>query len=279
MNKASIIRTLTVSAFLGILFIPLSSFASGVGVYPQGAAQCQLNFTDAVGRSCYADNGHGAGIGTFQGYAYAQGDLLSGLHSKSTATFNGTSFGGNGYGGQVGAEATIADTAILHGAPSSGFLMFSFAVDGTLSLITNTGAGDYAAEFMKVGSYDSVLYFASASSPANSRFNNIETVQIPFSSTSLSLVFDLVTEAHCANGVANANSACIATSDFSNTSKIVSVDVFNGTGTLFPNATLISTSGYVYPSSVPEPDTVILLGIGLPLIVVLSRIKKFTRSC
>jgi hypothetical protein len=250
--------------------------AATINVIPEGGTSCILNFDDSIGQSCSANNG---ALG-YSGYGYAQADLLSGLHADSESVFAGTVSGG--FGGQAGADADIVDTATLQGAPASGSLALLFAVDGTLGLTTNTGnANDHADEFMSVevnGTTGNSSVFFLGPNSGSQTVDASEMVSVPYFGISLSLDIALNTTADCANGGADPDSSCDASADFLDTSGILGVEIFDSNGDLVPNATLTSSTGFVYPavSPAPEPSNLILFSPGLLGVLLLK--LRFTRN-
>jgi hypothetical protein len=239
-----------------ILTTPVDVSADAIAVLPIGEGGCLLNFDDSsLAHSCSANNG---ALG-YTGYAYTQASLASGLHAESESTFAGM----GGFGGQAGADATISDTATLQGAPASGSLAFVFAVDGTLSLTTSLNNGnDHADEFMSVSVdgtiFDSTILYSAAAQMVSAT----ETVNASYSGSVFNLILALNTTADCTNG---GTIACSAVADFSDTSRILGVEVLDSNGNIVPGATLTSSTGFVYPevSSVPEPSSLILLSTAL----------------
>ena len=241
--------------------------AANIAVNPLFGTPCQIIAVDTVAQTCSVNNGVG-----FSGSAYAQGDLFSGLHSESQAIYTSTSFQ---VGGVSGADADVIDTVTLHGAPASGFLKFSFAVEGILSLATNTGnLNDHVDELVSVNVYDgSVLVLGPGSSSLT--VNQIQTVLVPYSGTTFPITMALNTLASCANSPTTLGTTCTATADFRNTATVAEVDILNSNSILVPGASMTSSSGFTYPSAIPEPSGALLCSAGL-LAIIFRRCRRRT---
>ncbi|HVW11393.1 MAG TPA: hypothetical protein VHC90_22560 [Bryobacteraceae bacterium] len=250
-----------VFAAIWIATPPLNGFAATINIIPQGGTSCISSLDDSAAQSCSANNG---ALG-YVGYGYAQGTLTGGLHAESESIL---SVGTNSIafaGGQASSDATIADSATLTGAPTSGFVTFLFAVDGTLSLnIVGDAGNSEALEFMSV-EINGIIGDSSIFS-GNQVVATTQAVSVAYSGTSLSLIIALNTNANCGNGgTITQGSTCSASADFSETSRLLGVEILNSAGILAPNAALTSSTGFVYPdfSSMPEPSSLILLSAGL----------------
>jgi hypothetical protein len=224
--------------------------------------------------TCYANNGGliGNQYGTFQGIGHAQAGSGS-LHADATANYLGVTPNPNqnAYGGFSYANAELTDTLTLAGAPQSGFLRFSFVLDGTLTLTEDFDAGAAASAYLFANG-STVLSFAGNLGIVSG--SNV--LDIPYYSLTPAIDIVLITQSQCEYGGAGPKPGnCFASADFSNTATIVGLGIADSNHQLVSGATITASSGYAYPvlgsSGVPEPSSLIPAGFAVAVLMLLRR--------
>jgi hypothetical protein len=89
-------------------------------------------------------------------------------------------------------------------------------------------------------------------------------------------LMSLETQVQCSAVGGNALTTCNATSDYFDTVRITSAQVFDSSGNLVQGATITSDTGFNPNAtpSVPEPSSLLLLGSGLLYLIVLRRKQR-----
>jgi len=241
--------------------------ASQVLVLPYGGSQaCNTNAAGSAPISCYADNGQTfGGIGTFQGYSYAQGGQT--LHAKAEVSTTA-------FGGEAIAYADLVDTLSLLGTSAYGTVRFQYSIDGNLNSTPNNFFNTFAQAGFRVGPLNQGFMQGPILS-GNGPVSQNGFLDVAYTNRSLTFDAQLFAEAQCQNNNAQRFPTCLAAADFYNTGLITGLGIFDSAGVYRPNAVVISTSGFQYAplASAPEPTSAILFALGIS-IVSLHKLKR-----
>jgi hypothetical protein len=252
-----------------------SAFASTAFVAPYAGGACSDSASLGATATCYATND----FGTFGGLAQAEGGSGS-LHASASSSYLGVTPlpTQNAFGGASYSDAAITDTLFLHGAPSTGFLRFNLALDGSLTLIEDfADPTAFVSALLEVG-IGSPGQAAPISFSGNLAFvSGTNSIDLPYSGSSPQIFVDLVLNATCENGQGPKPGNCIAIADFSNTGTVEGIGILDSNHQIVPTATFTSASGYSYPplaASVPEPNTFGLTFAAGSVLVAIGRIRR-----
>jgi hypothetical protein len=175
-------------------------------------------------------------------------------------------------------QVYYSDSVTVSGGTGIGTVRIPFLVDGSVNLATSSGAG-FGFTFCQsiptgspsggVGCAVNGLpaYFNDqppnvaflSSAPAFSQLFNLD-FPVPFG-VQQDLNFTVTLQSSAAGPVGS------STADFSQTGIAQPAQVFDQSGTLIPNATIVAASGFDYFAAVPEPGGVVLAGTGLLLLL------------